>query len=132
MYRILLPVDQSEDRALAQARYVTNLPNASEDVQVTLLYVFTEEDGDGARDVTRIGSVKRAREHLAEHGVTVHVREDSVEAVDAILAHAEKEDVDSLVLGGRKRSPTGKALFGSVTQSVIMNTDRPVVVTGGE
>jgi len=131
MYRILLPVDQSEDRALAQARYVTNLPDAGESVEVTLLYVFTEED-DSARDVTRIGSVKRARERLEDQGVAVHVREDSVEAVDAILAHAEESDIDALVLGGRKRSPTGKALFGSVTQSVILNTDRPVVVTGGE
>jgi len=132
MYKILMPVDQSEDRAMAQARYVTNLPNAAEDVEVTLLYVFTDKDGDGPRNVTRVGSVKRATDHLEDHGVTVHVREDSAETVDAILSHADEAKADSLVLGGRKRSPTGKAVFGSVTQSVIMNTDRPVVVTGGE
>jgi len=133
MYRVLMPVDSSETRALAQASYVADLPNAAEEVEATLLYVFTEEDaGSELRDVTRIGSIKRAREHLEEHGVTVRIREDSVDAVDAILNHADEQDVDSLVLGGRKRSPAGKALFGSVTQSVILNTDRPVVVTGGQ
>jgi nucleotide-binding universal stress UspA family protein len=132
MYKILMPVDQSEDRATAQARYVANLPNAAEDVEVTLLYVFTDKDGDGPRNVTRVGSVKRARDLLDEHDVTVHIREDSAQTVEAIRSHADQAEADSLVLGGRKRSPTGKAVFGSVTQSVIMNSDRPVVVTGGE
>lgn len=37
-----------------------------------------------------------------------------------------------VVLGGKSRSPTGKALFGSVTQSVILNADQPVVTVRQE
>ncbi len=132
MYRVLIPIDDNESRALAQANYVTSLPSADEEIEATLLFVFTDDSsGDVPRSVTRVRSVRRAREHLEDHGVDVTIHEDSMEAVDNILRHAEEEDVDSIVLGGRKRSPAGKALFGSVTQRVILNTDKPVVVTGG-
>jgi nucleotide-binding universal stress UspA family protein len=133
MYTILMPVDRNETRTLAQAEYVVGLPDAAEEVEVVLLYVFTEKDTESdSRDVTRIASVKHVREYLEERGIAVRIREDSVETVESILDHAEEHDVDSLVLGGRKRSPAGKALFGSVTQAVILNTDRPVVVTGDD
>lgn len=44
----------------------------------------------------------------------------------AILKEAERQDVRHIVVGGQNRSPVGKAVFGSVTQTVILNTDRPV------
>ena len=137
MYRVLMPVDGNEDRALAQAEYVASLPDAPDSVEVILLYVFVESDEDlpdeleaFSRSVDRIASVRRAREYLEEQGVAVELNEGSVDAAENILAEAEGRDVDAIVLGGRKRSPAGKALFGSVTQSVILKADRPVMVAG--
>lgn len=49
------------------------------------------------------------------------------DASKEILRYARENDAEYIVLGGRKRSPVGKALFGSVTQSVLLNADRPVV-----
>lgn len=131
MYRVLLPVDNSETRALSQAEYVTSLPSAANDVEAIILHVFTGDgDGSDSRNVARVASVKRAREYLRDHDVEVTLVEDSLEAADSIVKHANSFDADAVVMGGRKRSPAGKALFGSVTQSVFLHTDRPVVVTG--
>jgi len=131
MYQVLLPVDESESRALAQADYVAGLPGEGEAVKATLLYVFTDDTpSDVPRSVMRVTSVRRASERLEAAGVDVTVLEDSVQTVENILRHADEIDADTIVLGGRKRSPAGKAIFGSVTQSVIRNTERPVVVTG--
>lgn len=49
-----------------------------------------------------------------------------------ILSLAAEEDPRYLVVGGRKRTPVGKAIFGSVTQSILLEADRPVVTAMSE
>jgi nucleotide-binding universal stress UspA family protein len=46
-----------------------------------------------------------------------------------ILERAAERDCDHLFISGQKRSPTGKALFGDLTQSVILEFDGAVTVT---
>lgn len=136
MYRILMPVDTDEQRALAQAEHVAGLPGAGESVEVILLFVFEDtgeqlpDDVSGFRTATRIGSVRRAKEHLEDHEINVSIREDSGDTAEDILRIARGEDVDTIVLGGRKRSPAGKVLFGSISQAVLLNAERPVTITG--
>lgn len=48
---------------------------------------------------------------------------------DRIVEYAEKNDVRYIVVGGRKRSPAGKAIFGSVTQKILLNAPCPVIST---
>jgi nucleotide-binding universal stress UspA family protein len=137
MYNVLIPVDTNEERALTQAEFVTSLPHAADAVRATVLFVFhgeIEELPDELRQfgsAQRVGAVRRAVEHLEAHGVEVEIREDSGDSAEDILRAAEDGDVDLIALGGRKRSPAAKAIFGSVSMSVLRNTDRPVVITGG-
>jgi nucleotide-binding universal stress UspA family protein len=50
------------------------------------------------------------------------------DAANVILDYARDVDASYVVVGSRKRSPTGKAIFGSVTQSTLLDSDRPVLV----
>jgi nucleotide-binding universal stress UspA family protein len=126
MYEVLLGLDDNDERAIAQARTVSNLPHAADTVRATMLHVFT--DNPGGASVTQVGSVRRAREHLEDAGVEVAFAEESGDPADRILGVARDRDVDMIAVAGRRRSPTGKAVFGSVTQSVVLEADRPVVV----
>jgi nucleotide-binding universal stress UspA family protein len=47
---------------------------------------------------------------------------------EEIVSYAEANDSRYIVLGGRNRSLVGKALFGSVAQSVLLDSDRPAVI----
>lgn len=47
---------------------------------------------------------------------------------DAILELAEQVGADLLVIGARRRSPVGKALLGSVAQTLILQAPMPVLV----
>lgn len=47
---------------------------------------------------------------------------------DEILSAADRLTCDHIFLVGRKRSPTGKAIFGDVAQRVLLNYGDPVTV----
>jgi nucleotide-binding universal stress UspA family protein len=125
MYEVLVPIDQSESRAIAQVEAVASLPASSTDVKATLLHVFTDNP-EGA-SVGQLASVRRAREHLDDAGVEFSLAEGSGTPQTEIVDQAADRDVDAICVAGRKRSPTGKAVFGSVSQSVIIDTDRTVL-----
>jgi nucleotide-binding universal stress UspA family protein len=49
-----------------------------------------------------------------------------------ILRLADEAAATMLVIGARRRSPVGKALLGSVTQTLVLNAEMPVLVVKGE
>ncbi|MFB6179474.1 MAG: universal stress protein [Halorientalis sp.] len=126
MYEVLLPVDENGDRARAQARAVTNLPGDGSDVHVTVFHSFT--DNPSGASVTQLQSARRARDVLEDAGLSFTMDETSGHPPKEILDTAAELDADLICLGGRKRSPAGKVLFGSVIQSVLLDTDRSVLI----
>jgi nucleotide-binding universal stress UspA family protein len=140
MHRVLLPVHLNVERALSQANFVASLTEEGTNVEAFVLFVFTgrERSPDTPEEMkrfdspTRIDAVRRVMDVLDEAGVEYHIQEDSGEVAQDIIDVADSVEADQIVLGGRKRSPAGKILFGSVTQEVLLNTDRPVTVTTAE
>jgi nucleotide-binding universal stress UspA family protein len=73
-------------------------------------------------------STDLASEAFREAGIETDVHDVVGDPADAILELADEFDADAIVVGARRRSPVGKVVFGSVAQTVILDTDRPVTV----
>lgn len=108
---------------------------------VTLAHVFTDEEYDSALDklefdttdevsvddvAKRHTTVRNIGAALDEAGVDYDVRGSKGEHGEAIVALAKETGSDLVLVGGRKRSPAGKAVFGSTAQEVMLESPCPV------
>jgi nucleotide-binding universal stress UspA family protein len=128
MYHVVIGVDDNEERALACARAAADLPGDASEKRVTVIHSFT--DNPSGASASQLASVRDVTDFLEGEEIEVEVAESSGDPADQLLETARELDADLIVVAGRKRSPTGKALFGSVTQSIILNAERPVMVAG--
>lgn len=130
-YRILIPVGGENERAEKQAEYVTQLPSAAEELSVTLVHALTGSEKDVPAQMQqpdRSEAVRAAKRVLENAGIDVHTQGVSSPPAKGIVLLSEEGDFDEIVISGKKRSPTQKAILGSVTQSVILEADIPVTV----
>ena len=138
MYYVLLPVGGDSEHALAAADAVASLPSAGDEVEAVILNVYEgfEVSGEAGRvdsedvwdEENYPESVDAVEDRLAEAGVETTRRREHGDPADTIVEVAAELDVDGITMSGRRRSPTGKMLFGSTTQSVLLAADRPVTV----
>lgn len=138
MFQVLLPIGSDEDRAISAAETVISLPNADESVQVLILNVenkiqAVDSGGDASSedwyDETDFpSSCIQAKEYLENTDVAVKMRREHAEPENAIIEVANEIDADRIILCARKRTPTGKIIFRSITQSVLLNSDVPTTV----
>jgi nucleotide-binding universal stress UspA family protein len=135
---ILVPTDGSEGtkKALEHAMEVASLSGATIHVLSVVdrrLYLAAGEDQkDELQDSLREDAV------AAVDGVAETVRDADVDCTTAvrdgvpyrcILDYAEEHDVDVVVMGTHGRTGRDKlASLGSVTERVVQNTSRPVLV----
>lgn len=138
MYKVLLAIDSDEQRATKAAEAVRSLPGSPADLDVTILNVFEEFDvSDGESRVRSEDffdesdspdSVSAVEAILEEEGISVATRLEHGDPAETIVSIADEIDADAIAIAGRKRSPAGKVLFGSVAQAVMLSADQPVLV----
>lgn len=140
--------EENEQRAETLARVAAE-EAAQSGAEVVVGYTFSEDDfADAVKrfgfdrstdqlspgDVAdRVASVQAVHDYLDEESIDASVRADIghggpemfVEMADAIEA-------DRVVVGGDRRSPAGKAVFGSDAQTILLDSHCPVVYVGGD
>ena len=70
-----------------------------------------------------------AREILSAEDATAHVREPvrSEDLAEELLRVAETSEASLIVIGLRRRSPTGKLILGSNAQRILLDSQTPVL-----
>ena len=78
-----------------------------------------------------LGSTKLDVTDLDTDGVTVAVvdrrREDKEDSADAVLDEIAARKATRLVIGVKRRRPVGKAILGSLSQRLLLNSPVPVL-----
>ncbi|SEH17809.1 Nucleotide-binding universal stress protein, UspA family [Natronorubrum sediminis] len=135
---IVVAVDESS-HASRVVEEANALANAFDD-SLHVVYVLSRSDfvdmeetnvsetGD-AMDLDRVREIAAS---VAEDAITdANATAESVglvgDASSEVTRYADDIGARYIVVGGRKRSPVGKAVFGSVTQSILLNSRQPVV-----
>lgn len=82
----------------------------------------------------RTTAARVAREHIEDSSLSVDTEAVGLigDPAGEIVEYAREYDVLYIVVSPRRRSQTGKLLFGSVAQSVLLNATCPVVSITGE
>jgi len=110
------------------------------DATVIVGQIFTEDEYDTARvslgvdDDTEVPPEKIAEQHGIFNAIVSRLERQGVdhELRTAVGPHAssvveQAADTDLIIVGGTKRSPAGKAIFGSATQDILLDAPCPVV-----
>ncbi|QLG49013.1 universal stress protein [Natrinema halophilum] len=133
------PTDADRIGQLADAVLEVAMPA---DATVVLAHVFTSDEYDEVLDrlefdrtvdeiepdavAARHSTIHDLEDVFDEHGVDYSVRGAVGDHGSTIVDLATSTDADRVVVGGRRRSPTGKAVFGSTAQEVLLSAPCPV------
>lgn len=145
---ILLAVDTADEERTERLAEETVDVAGPTGAEVVLVHVFTDDEFEDVRTKLDVDAESEAstpdavaRRHtttrtiskaLSAADVPHTIRGAVGDHADEIVDTAEEIDADRVVVGGRNRSPTGKAVFGSVAQEVILTSPSPVTFVRDE
>lgn len=125
-------IDQAERLGDAFDEPVHVVHALSESEFVDLELTATEETGQALS----MDEVEGFAEEQAERAASdLRIDYEAVglvgNAANEVVGYAENVDASYIVVAPRRRSPAGKAIFGSVAQSILLDATCPVVTVVG-
>jgi nucleotide-binding universal stress UspA family protein len=109
-----------------------NIDYSLVDVPLTLVHASAYSEAEYRNIYSRVSEyLKSKAQKLSEKGYEVACLVESGEPARLILETGNKSDVDVIVMTTHGRSGLSRWLFGSVTQKVISQMERPVLVIPG-
>jgi nucleotide-binding universal stress UspA family protein len=134
--RMLVAVGPGDDRRVHELASTAVEVARPTDAVLTLVRVFSEDgfeervanpdDADPHAIATECDVVRELTTKLDELAIEYDVKGAVGDESAQIVTLAEELETDRIVVGGRRRSPTGKAVFGSTAQAVMLNAPCPV------
>ena len=97
------------------------------DDQVTVVNSLRGGDATKQKDVTAGREAIDAIADALDCEVDTHQLVRGNDPVTDVLEQADDSDADEILIGIKKRNPTGKVIFGSTAQDILLQSDRPVV-----
>jgi nucleotide-binding universal stress UspA family protein len=140
---VLMAVSKEDvERSEKMVRTAADIAGPAE-ATVALTHIYKEEEYDNIRDelgferdsevtptivAERYVPIKEIRAELESEDVTCEIHGSLGEGSigGRIVEIAAEVEADLVIVGGRKRSPAGKAAFGSIAQKVLLNAHCPV------
>lgn len=106
---------------------------AARDLEAELIVVHSYEEEDGA-DSGYEADLEEVSDRLEAEGIKHRIRAlaRGLSPAADIIEAARETDAGLIVVGLRTRSPVGKALFGSVTQTILFDAPCPVLTVKGD
>lgn len=110
------------------------------DATTILFHTYTEDefkerleglefDSADPEDIAKRNEITReAASRLGEYGQNPTIAASVGNPAEEIAMYVENNGVDHVFLGARRRTATGKAVFGSVSQKVITSLEVPCTV----
>ncbi|WP_254531583.1 universal stress protein [Natrinema gelatinilyticum] len=133
------PSDADRSGELAEAALEIATPA---DATVVLAHVFTSDEYNAVLDrlefdrtvgeidpdavAARHSTIHELRDVFVQHDVEYEIRGAVGDHGSSIVDLATSTGADRVIVGGRRRSPTGKAVFGSTAQEVLLSAPCPV------
>lgn len=134
-----MPVVAAIDQSERAESVIQRAKQLADDVGVGLHVVYVGEagvpnpeggyDADHEKSLAKQKATQMARSTAQDVDNIGEFEPIGLEGTPAeeLLEYSTAQDAEYIVVSARKRSPLGQAVFGSVTQLLLLHADRPVV-----